>query len=108
MALRTDQQRKAIEVYCREVAKALWAKGVSMQHVMREIRKVELIPTQERIKRDVWNEMSNALFGKESSTLLEKSEVTMVYEVMNKWLGERFEIHVPFPHDKEDIDNYVV
>lgn len=106
---RTDQQRKAIEVYCREVANALDREGHTLQDVVQKITKVEIRPTQANIKAVVWNEISKAYLSKSSSTQLEKSEVTLIYEAMNKWLGIQFQIHVPFPVDETKVwDNPVL
>lgn len=110
---RTDAQRKAIELYCRIVAQSLAQEGHTLQDVVAQIRRVEILPTQALIKEIVWNGISKAMLEKPSSTMLEKSEVTLVYEAMNKWLGQTFGIHVPFPtvdHDAPDnvkvINNY--
>lgn len=102
MVQRTDSQRKAIEVYCRQVAEALRAEGHTMQDVIREIKKAEILPTQSLIKEIVWNGISLASVGKDSSTKLEKSEVSLVYEHVNNWLS-RFGIYVPFPVDENKI-----
>lgn len=99
---RTDSQRKAIEVYCREVAKALYDEGHTLQDVIKEVKKAEITPTQSNIKAVVWNGINEALFKKTSSTELSTTEVTKIYEVMNKWLGEKFEIHIPFPNEIND------
>lgn len=107
MTQRTDQQRKSIELYCRMVAEALAKEGHTLQDVVAQIKKAEILPTQSLIKEVVWNGISKAMLDKPSSTQLEKSEVTLVYEAMNKWLGQYFEIHIPFPTSEEDIGNYV-
>lgn len=108
MTQRTDQQRKAIEVYCRNVATELAKQGHTMQDVVKEIKKAEILPTQSLIKEVVWNGISTAMLQKSSSTNLEKSEVTLVYEAMNKWLGQNFGVHIPFPVDEKKIGNFDV
>lgn len=43
-----------------------------------------------------------AQLGKESTTFLAKQEdIDKVYDVMNKWLGTYFEIHIPWPSDEQ-------
>jgi len=39
------------------------------------------------------------LFGKVSTTQLEKLQVSEIYDVMNRWLIDKFNISVPFPSD---------
>lgn len=94
---RTPKQRKAIEVYCREVADALDREGHTLQNVVAQIKKAEIRPTQENIKEVVFKPIAKVLFSVESTTELDTTQVDRVYEVMNKWLGDNFEIHVPFP-----------
>lgn len=103
---RTDSQRKAIEVYCRLVAEELWRNGHTMQDVVKAIKRAEIRPTQARVKEIVWNGISEAQLQKPSSTMLEKHEVTEVYERMNKFIGQEFGIHIPFPQDEDKISNY--
>lgn len=90
------------------VAEALAKEGHTLQEVVAQIKKAEILPTQSLIKEVVWNGISKVMLDKPSSTQLEKSEVTLVYEAMNKWLGQYFEIHVPFPVDENKIGNYDV
>ena len=108
MTQRTDQQRKAIEVYCRLVAEELWRNGHTMQDVVKAIKRAEIRPTQARVKEIIWNGISEAQLNKSSSTQLEKTEVDEIYDRMNKFLGQEFEIHIPFPVDKDKIGNFDV
>ena len=57
--------------------------------------------TQENIKENVFKPIEAAMFGKVSTTQLNRVEVNEVYEVMNRWLGEKFGVHVPFPSEEE-------
>lgn len=99
---RTDQQRKSIEVLCREVAGALNDAGYDLKAVLSQ--KVIPVPcTQENIKENIFKPIELAMFGKQSTTELNTAEVNEVYEVMNRWLGEKFGVHVPFP--QEEIDD---
>ena len=98
---RTDQQRKAIEVYCREVAEALNEHGVDLEAVLSE-KAIPVPCTQANIKENIFKPIEHALFpDKTSTTQLSTFEVTEVYDIMNKWLGERFGVHVPFPSEEE-------
>lgn len=101
---RTDQQRKAIEVYCRQVAETLEREGHTLQDVIKVIRRAEIRPTQSNIKAVVWNGISEALLGKDSSTKLEKSEVDRVYEMMNAFIGREFHFHIPFPSEEKELE----
>lgn len=102
---RTEQQNKAIHLYLTQVAKELERNGHTLQDIVAKITKVEIIPTMHNMKEVVWREIQKAQLGKESTTFLTKHEVTEVYEVMNKWLGTYFQIHIPFPSYEEHRDS---
>lgn len=94
---RSSQQNRALHLWLGQLAKALQDKGVTLQDVVKEIRKTEIQPTMENLKEVVWRPMQLALTAKESSTQLTKPEVTAVFDAINLFLAHRFEIHVPFP-----------
>ena len=95
---RTDQQRKAIEVYCASLAKALNEAGLDQRAVMAEMREgVELPWTQERVKDVLWREVQKAALGKVSTTGLTTTEVSSVYEPLNRWTAQTLGVSMPFP-----------
>jgi hypothetical protein len=100
--MRTDQQRKAIEVYCRELANKFNDAGFDKVHVLTQ-KQVPVSWTQESIKEDLFKEIMRALYpDKDSTTELETSEVSVVYEHLNKWTSEKFNINLDFPHEQRD------
>ena len=101
MTQRTPQQQKAIEVFCHNVADALNDAGFDLKAVLKR-KRIPVPCTQPNIKENVFKPIEKALFNKTSTTQLTTGEVTEVYDVMNKWLGEQFEIHVPFPSEEEE------
>ena len=98
---RTELQNRALHLYLTQVATELDRNGHTLQDVVKKITKVEIVPTMHNIKEVVWREIQKAQLGKDSTTFLTKHEINEVYEVMNKWLGAYFQIHVPFPNDEE-------
>ena len=100
MTQRTDQQRKALEVYCREVAVQMNDNGYDLKALL-EKKAIAVTCTQENIKENIFKPIEKALFAKESTTQLTTGEVAQVFEVMNKWLGENFAVHVPWPSEEE-------
>lgn len=97
MEQRTNQQRKAIEVYCKLLAEALDREGVTLQNVTARIKKAEIRPTQENIKEVVFKPMCQALLNKQSTTELTTAEVDRVYEMVNAFVGREWGLHIPFP-----------
>ena len=97
---RTDQQRKAIELYCKRVAEALDESGESVQTVF--TMPVQI--TQENIKEHMFKVVQAALFpdmvddnGNISTTDLDSDQVTQVYENMNRITAERYKVGIDFP-----------
>jgi len=98
---RTEKQNNSIHLYLTMVAHELQNQGQTMQDVVKKINKVEITPTMHNLKELVWREIQKVHLGKESTTFLTKHEVDEVYNIMNKWLGLNFEIHIPFPSDEQ-------
>lgn len=98
---RTNQQSKALHLYLSMVARELQNQGQTMQDVVLAVKKVEIIPTTQNLKEMVWREIQKVVTGKESTTFLDKHEVSEVYEVMSMWLSKHFGIDIEFPQDKE-------
>lgn len=94
---RTDQQRKSIEVYCRELAKALNDAGYEMKAVL-SVKSVDVPWTQKRVKDILWKEaVQLPMLGKTSTTELDTDEVDKVYRVLDRHISENFGVHVEFP-----------
>lgn len=100
---RSDQQRKAIEVYCNELAKAMNAAGLDQRAVLASMREgVEIPWSQDRVKDTLWREVQKAMLDKTSTTNLSRQEVSQVYETLNKWTSQTLGVSVPFPERRED------
>ena len=100
---RTNQQRKAIEVYCRELASALNAAGFDQRKTMLMMRDgVEIPWSQSAVKDSLWREIQKAVVDKESTTQLEKAEVSRVYDILNRWTSEKMGVSILFPEAAND------
>ena len=98
---RTDQQRKAIEVYCDQVAKALNESDQSVQTVF--TMPVQI--THENIKENMFKVIMKALYpDKTSTTQLSTTEVQDVYEHMNKITCERFHVGIDWPSYESQLN----
>ena len=75
---RSDQQRKAIEVYCRGLGEALNDGGIEMKAFF-AVKSVDIPWNQERVKDLIWRQVQMAMVGKKSTTQLEKTEVSDIY-----------------------------
>lgn len=91
---RTTPQNSSIHLYCDMVAQELNNAGLDMQIALK--LGVNVPWTMETVKAIIWKPIQQAQLGKESTTQLETTEVSKVYETINRFLGERG-VHVPFP-----------
>lgn len=102
---RTDQQRKAIEVYCRMLSQCLNIAGYDQRKVFDLMKDgVEIPWSKETAKDNLWKPVQDAMFKKKSTTELEPEEVNKVYEVLNRWTGEKLGITVEFPNRHGPMD----
>lgn len=101
--IRTTDQNRAMHKYFSLLATALNDAGLTVQHVL--TKKVELDWTQNMIKEILWRDVQKRLFGKTSTKDLDKvSEITLVYDTLNRHLSEKFQLEsIPFPCDENKI-----
>ena len=100
MTQRTSQQNRALHKLFSDVAEALDREGHTVQDVTEAIKRAEIRVTPEIVKEVIWKPLQEVMYGKKSTTELEKHEVDRVYEVLNFWLGQNFDgMCVPFPSD---------
>jgi len=95
--IRTDDQNKAMHLYFRWLAEALQEKHFDFRDFT-----VEIPANEYMVKELMWKHISHQMYGKESTKDLEKNEVSQIYDVLNRALIEKLDIHVRFPN-KEDL-----
>ena len=95
---RTQPQNAAIHVYCRQLGKACNDAGFDKQAVYSLMREGFSIPWDKTsIKSDLWHPIQSAMFQIDSTSKLERKQVSEVYMSLDKWTGEKLGLHVPFP-----------
>ena len=93
MAKRTLNQNSALHLYFDLLASTLNAQNLTIDVVI----KADTEWNKVRVKELLWRKLQKSITGKESSTKLTTKELTEVYDVLNKALGEKLGIHVEFP-----------
>lgn len=97
---RTENQNRALHLYFTWLAESLNDAGYTVQLVL--AKKIDLDWDKDKIKELLWRPAQKAILQKGSTTQLRKTQdIDAVYEHLNRHLGEKFGIHVPFPTDKE-------
>lgn len=92
---RTSLQNRSLHLFFTLLAQELNEAGYDMKKVLKP--SVDISWTKENIKEYIWKPIQEALKLKKSSTELTTAEVSQVWEVINRHLGEKLGIHVPFP-----------
>jgi hypothetical protein len=98
IVIRTDQQRKALEVFCRELAEALNDAGLDMKKTLKP--DIDIPWSQESVKDYLWRPIQEAMTGKHSSTDLDTVQPSAISDVLNRHLSEKFGIYVPWPSER--------
>ena len=91
--MRTLQQNKALHKYFSLVAEALNDRQLTVKTIIKA--DIEWNPIS--VKSLLWKPIQEAVLQKKSTTELKRKEIDDVYDTINRALGEKFGIHVPFP-----------
>jgi hypothetical protein len=102
---RTKTQQDSIYLYCEWVAKKLNQIGQSCnKHSVIQDVTIELTWTKDLVKSEHWIPIQKVLFDTEHFSDLERNQVSVVYDVLNKHYSDNFGFHIPFP-DRHDFNN---
>lgn len=97
---RTNKQNGAVHLYCSQLSQALNSEGLDVRMVVSP--GVDMMWTPYLVKELLWKATQKTMFGKESTKQLKKvGEINDIYTVINKTVGERTGIYVPFPSIEE-------
>lgn len=92
---RTQQQNKALHVLFNLLADTLNEAGLDMRRTLKPEISIEWSGAS--VKKYLWKPVQQAQLDKKSTTELTTVEIDKVFDTINKHLGERFGLHVPFP-----------
>ncbi len=100
---RTPDQNAALHLWYELVARELNEAGHTVQIVLE--KKIDLDWTKDMVKELLWRPAQKAILKKKSTTKLEKiGEIDTVFDHLNRHLGEKFGIHIPFPNKETKND----
>ena len=100
----TNQQRKALHLWCGQIATVLRESGMTMNKVIEIMKNFELPPTKEVVKELVFKPIMTALFKKTSTTeLCRKKEIDDISQTMIMNFGKWGITLPPFPSEEEII-----
>ena len=85
-------------MYFTLLADELNAAGSDMRKTLQE--RIDIPWSPSSVKSFLWKPVQEAMLEKESTTELTTKDIDMIYDVVNKAIGERTGVHVPF-HSKD-------
>ena len=93
---RTNRQNRALHLYFDLLSGALNDAGFDMRVVIK--KDVDIPFTPETVKSHLWKPIMEAYLEKSSTTDLRTNEISEVFEILNRHIGERTGISISFPN----------
>ena len=100
---RTNQQNKAIHLWFSLLAKYLNENGFDMKKTLRA--DFDIMWTPYNVKEFMCRPVQKAVCGKKSSKDITTSEINKCFDIINKAIGERTGLHLPFPCIEQLMEN---
>lgn len=97
---RTLRQNRALHQLFTLIAETLNDAGYDMKRVLKE--SVDIPWTPDNVKNFLWRPVQEAQLGIHSTADLTTKDLDAVYETLNRHLGDKLGVHIPFP-SIEDI-----
>lgn len=96
---RTKKQNNSLHKLFRQVANDLNREGYDVRIVLEVLAREGLdVQWTEYLVKEVWRVLQISSLGKVSTTELDSTgDINIVYEALNKFLGQNFYIHRAFP-----------
>ena len=92
---RTLNQNAALHVLFNLLAQSLNDAGLDVNTVLRKDIAVPWSKTL--VKELIWRRVQTAYLGKKSTTQLKTNEIDPIFDIINRYLGEKFGVHCDFP-----------
>ena len=102
MEQRTIPQNSGLHLWFEMLEQECKAQGQTMDML---ITKPQEVPITRHLLKDMFRLTGKILYHKDSTAKLTKEEIDQLIKVFEKTIGERLQIHIPFP-SKEQILEY--
>ena len=96
---RTIQQNKALHKYCEILADTFNDAGYDMKYVL-SFKVLDVPWNKDLVKEALWKEVQKAVLGTDSTTQLSTTDIDKVYNVLNRFISEKFGIYVEWPSNR--------
>jgi len=96
---RTKQQNRAMHLWFQMLADELNDAGLDMRKTLKP--EIDIPWRKQTIKDFLWRPVQEIYLKKRSTTELTTEDINAIWEILNRHLGEKFGIHIPFPSIEE-------
>lgn len=95
LKLRTNKQSRAMHLFFTLLAEELNFSGYDMRKTIAP--EIDIPWTSYSVKEYLWRPIQKVMFGKKSTTQLETKDIDKIFETINRVIGERTGVYVPWP-----------
>ena len=99
---RTLRQNSALHLYFTLVADALNEAGLDIQEVTKN--QMDIPWSEIMVKELIWKRAQKIHCEFESTTKLTTKDIDIIFDIVNRFLGEKMKIHIAFPSIEEIIN----
>ena len=92
---RSIAQNRALHLYCQQVADALNDAGYDVRATLKE--GVEIPWSMILVKELLWKAVQKIQLGTKSTTEMTTKDIDVIYDTINRHMGEKFGINVMWP-----------
>ena|SRR3990167_425892 len=93
--IRTNRQSRALHLMFQMIADELNGAGLDLRIFLKP--EIEIPWNKDTVKEYIWRPVQEKQLMKESTTELTTKEIDQVFETLNRYLGEKCGLHIPFP-----------
>ena len=100
---RTLAQNRAMHKLFTKMSDTFNELGLDMKVILKP--NINIWWTPEAVKKELWKPLMQAMYKIDSTTELNTTQVSKVYETIARHIGEKHGVEIDFP-SKEQIDDY--
>ncbi len=93
--IRTNRQNASLHLWFSLISEALNEAGYDMRATIRQ--DVEIPWTAETVKEYVWRPVMVQYLREKSTTRMSTKDIDKIFDIVNRIIGERTGVYVPFP-----------
>lgn len=102
MKQRTTKQNRSLHKYFELLSEALNDAGYDVKKTLKADFEIDWSPVL--IKEIIFKPVMKAKYAKKSTTDLSSGELQIMYDELNRYIGNKFGVFVPFPSEEQMLE----